>query len=229
MTTRTCMDCPHQLGPKNTSGRCRPCLAKHLNSDPDVARRRREGIARRMADPEHRAAHLARVAELNRNLPEHVRESRRRHGKLKAAKLAEVARNMSAESRAKAGRSRSDTVLAWCPPEWRDRYRDLKKRGRRASEAKHIILDLIAGKPAPTPYAQQKAKLAWCPPSRRDEYRRLCKSLGAAEARRIVEASMTSFDRQMARVAAGARIVVKPVIRRPDYSYTLGGVAPEAM
>ena len=61
----------------------------------------------------------------------------------------------------------------------------------------------------------------------------------AAEARRIIEddlaaierkrlASMTLLERQLERVRKGATVSVKPVMRRADPSYTLGGVAPVA-
>lgn len=220
-----CADCPATLGPRNRSGRCRSCLAKQLNSDPAIATRRRQGIARKFEEPEFRAAHIARLAHANATKAEELRESRRQHGKRRAAALVEASRNMGPASRAKAGRARTETVLAWCPPEWRDRYRELKKRGRRAAEAKRIVLDLIAGRPAPVLYAQQKAKLAWCPPLRKDEYRRLQKSLGSAEARRIIEADLSPFERQLARVAAGARVVDKPVLRRADHDFSLVGNA----
>lgn len=75
-------------------------------------------------------------------------------------------------------------------------------------------------------------RTGWCPPQYRDEYARLRVNRGAAEARRIIEArhaaslaDLTPFERMMAKVAAGAQLVERPVYRTPDPSYTLGGVA----
>jgi hypothetical protein len=132
---------------------------------------------------------------------------------------------MSPAARAENGRKRSDTVLAWCPPEWRAKYRDLKKRGRRAADARAIVEGLIAGRPEPMLYAQQKGKLAWLPPARRDEYDRLVKSMGAAEARRIIEADLSQFERQLARVAAGAKLTTSFRPTTTDHPMTLGGIA----
>jgi len=85
----------------------------------------------------------------------------------------------------------------------------------------------------------QKARermLAWCPADRRDEYTKLREKIGAPEARRMMEAdialresarlaAMTPFERQMERVKNGARVVDKPVFRKADHDFTLGGVA----
>lgn len=223
--TAACSSCPATLGPKNKSGYCRSCVAKRLNADPAVAELRRAGIARKMAEPEHRAACIARLVERNSNLTEAERERRREHGRKMAPIITAAARSMSAEIRAANGRKRSATALAWCPPEWRAHYLDLTKRGRRAPEAKRIVLGMIAGRPAPMPYAQQKAKLAWCPEVRRDEYRKLQKSLGSAEARRIIEADMSPFERQLAKVASGAGLVPAFKPTTTGHAFTLGGVA----
>ncbi len=223
--TAICSTCPATLGPKNRSGYCRSCVAKRLNGDPAVHERRKAGIARKMADPEFRAVCVARMVERNSNLSEAERERRQEHGRRMAPIITAAARRMPAETRAANGRKRRATVLAWCPPEWRDYYLDLTKRGRRAPEAKRIVRGLIAGRPGPTLYAQQKAKLAWCPEVRRDEYRKLQKSLGSSEARRIIEADMTPFERQLARVAGGAGLVAAFKPTTTDHAFTLGGVA----
>lgn len=233
---RTCLDCPTEITARNKSGRCRPCSTKRNNTDPEIVARRNDAIRRRFADPAIRAEHARRVAEWNRNLPDSVRQSRRAHGLKKAAKLKAAAAAITAETRAENGRKRSDTTLAWCPPEWRDRYREIKIRGKRAAEAKRIVLDLIAGKPEPTKYARQKAVLAWCPVERRAEYERFRHACGAAEAKRMVLeemaatearrlASLTPLQRQIERVQAGASLVAKPSFARADHTFTLGGVA----
>ncbi len=225
----TCRDCSAPLGPRNQTGYCRSCSVKRSNADPVICARRRAGIAAKFDDPAYRAAHVARCIENSRSVSGEALERRREHGRKMSSVLRTNAASFSKEMRAENGRKRSETVLAWCPPEWREKYRDLKKRGRTAAEARSLVLRLAAGAAEPTKYAQQKAKLAWCPPARLDEYRRAAKSMGAAEARRIIEADMTPFERQMARVAAGAKLIEVRPLRRAEHAYTLGGVSPEAM
>lgn len=223
--TRTCATCAQPIGVKNASGLCRGCVSRRNATDPAFQAARLAGIRRKLSDPVYRAEHIARCIANGTNISDEVRRARSERGKANVAHLRAANAAISPETRKANGRTRSDTVLAWCPPEWRDKYRDLKSKGRRAPVAKRIILDLIAGRPEPVMYAQQKAKLAWCPPARRAEYKRARSYYGAAEARRMIEADMSPFERQMAKVAAGARVVAKPMIRTADHSFTLGGVA----
>jgi hypothetical protein len=220
-----CSTCPTILGRVNRSGQCRSCIARRNATDPAMIERRRAGILARLADPETRAAHVARCIRNGRDISDELRERRREHGRRMVPRLREASAAITPAMRADAGRKRSETVLAWCPPEWRDRYRELKKRGRPAAAAKVIVLALIAGKPMPPRWAKQKAQLDWCPPSRREDYRSLRVQVGAARARAMIEAEMTPFERQLARVAAGAPLVArfKPTTHGPDM--TLGGVA----
>ena len=67
--------------------------------------------------------------------------------------------------------------------------------------------------------------LGWCPVELRAEYTRLRKKHGKVEARRLIVAGMTPFERQLMRVREGARLVTVQPIRSADPSYTLGGVA----
>lgn len=222
--SRTCSTCNAAIGERNRSGLCRSCVARRNATDPAMADRMKAGLRARLADPLYRAEHVARCVENGRNVSDEVREKRRQHGRSMRDTLRQNSLSMTAEQRAENGRKRTETVLAWCPPEWRAKYKDLTKRGRRAAEAKRIVLDLIAGKPEPQPYAQQRSKLAWVPPGRLDEYRKLQSTVGAAEARRILEADMTPFERQLARVASGAKLIT--IHRRPrgEPTMTLGGV-----
>lgn len=140
-----CADCPATLGPRNRSGRCRACFNRRMNADPGAQQRRREGIARHYADPANVDAARQRLRHAQDTLPEHERERRRERGKtLGRAALAAANAAMSDETRAENGRKRSATVLAWCPPEWRARYLDLTKRGRRAPVARQMVLAEIA-------------------------------------------------------------------------------------
>ncbi len=222
---RICSDCPAALGPKNVSGRCKPCATRKNNLDPVLAEKRRQGILRKFQEPEHRAHHQARCVAMNRSISDEVREKRRQHGFKMVDILLAANQAITPEQRAEAGRKRSETVLAWCPAEWRDKYRELCRRGRPAAVAKRMVLDMIAGRPLPIPYSKQRAQLAWCPPARRAEYDQVRNMYGAAEARRIIEADLTPFERQMARIAAGAQLVDAPDTRRSGPSYTLGGIS----
>lgn len=227
--------CGAALGRGNASGICKACWLVHLATDPAVAERRRAGMMRYLADPERRATHSARCSAAARDISEDVRESRRRHGHDRVEKLAAGARRMSPEQRAENGRKRTDTMLAWCPPEWRDTYRKLKKSIKPAAEAKAVVLDMIAGKPMPDRSAR-KAALDWCPQAYRDQYRKLQNSVGAAAARiMILEqvarderdrlAALSPFERQLERVRAGARLITIPTRPRIEPSMTLGGVS----
>lgn len=84
--------------------------------------------------------------------------------------------------------------------------------------------------------------LADIPRHLRDEYRRLTRSTTtpAAEARRMVIeadqmrerrrlAAMTPHERAMERVRNGAAVIAKPVLRKADHAFTLGGIASGAL
>ena len=66
--------------------------------------------------------------------------------------------------------------------------------------------------------------LAWCPHQHREEYYRLTqrKGMRAADARRVIEARMTPFERQMLALSRGAGLVERPM------KATLGGIARAA-
>lgn len=224
--TRAC-GCGAALGARNRSGQCRSCVARRINADPAVIAARAAAVRRHHAQPHVRAASAARLAAHIANMSDEERARRSEAGKRNAGHLAAAARSMTPEMRAENGRKRSATVLAWCPPEWRDKYR-LVKSGRSAAAARRIVLAMIAGAPGPAD-GRKASRITWCPPHRREEYDRARRALGAAEARRIIEADMTPFERQLARVAAGAGIVTSHPLRRPGPSMTLGGVTPEAI
>lgn len=223
-----CNGCGEALGPKNETGRCRTCAARAKNADAEQRRMQRAGILRKNAeDPGFVERRNAAFRHAMANLPESERERRREHGRMLAATVLKTpeARAAYLATREEAGRKRSETVMAWCPPEWRARYRELCKKGRKAADARRIVLHLAAGGAEPIKHAQQKSKLAWCPPDRLGEYRSFCKSVGAAEARRIIEADMTPFERQLARVRTGAKLIeVRPLRRLSEPTVTLGGV-----
>lgn len=79
-------------------------------------------------------------------------------------------------------------------------------------------------------------RLAWLPDDWRETYQRLVKRVGQDQAKRTILdriaakeaariAAMTPFERQLEAVRKGAKVITRPVLRAPEYAYTLGGVA----
>lgn len=195
--TRVCSDCEAQISRQSKTGRCKSCCARWLNRDPEMTARRRAGQAAFFARPEVRRQLAARAVRLAANLTPEQIEARRAQGRHTAATVLRrpdvIAASNSPEAKAKAGRGRTNTVLAWCPPEYRDRYRELKNRClMRAAEARAMIEEEIAAD-------KRRAKAA--------------------------HGALTSFERDMAKIAAGARVVDVVPLRKADPAFTLGGVA----
>lgn len=140
----SCLDCGSLLGIKNRSGRCSHCQPAHANRDPAFQKRRVAGIKRKWEDPEFLAKMRKIASRMGQKaaLDEDLQERRRAWGKYAYAnwlgKPEVRARALASPTRA---RTMSETRLAWCPPEMRQKYRDLKRRTKmRAAEAKKIIL-----------------------------------------------------------------------------------------
>lgn len=105
-------------------------------------------MKRRFRDPAYRLAHSRWCADGQRKAmerPEIValrREQGRRVGSLR---LGGIALPAGSPERIEAGRKRSETIIAWCPLEYRGEYRRLRNSKLiPAPEAKRMILDLIA-------------------------------------------------------------------------------------
>ncbi|APL94118.1 hypothetical protein [Sphingobium indicum] len=139
-------DCTH---PRSRGAkRCKSCSAKHMATDPEIQRRRREGIRRHCAKPGTILAKretLRRTMEKVRATPEH-QEMLREHGKRLARDVLTrpdvVAKTLSPETNAKRAASLSATRLRDIPHAMRDEYRVLTESKRiPAAEAKQIILD----------------------------------------------------------------------------------------
>lgn len=147
MTQRSCSDCPAPIS-RNAKGRCRKCAAVYVNSDPEIQRRRAEGHAAKFADPVFRAEQAARL-KANASTQRAV-ELRRERGKVQARDVLfrpDVrASAMRPEARAQAGRSVSERVLGWCPPDRRDEYRAMvRSKQATAAEARRMIEETIPG------------------------------------------------------------------------------------
>jgi hypothetical protein len=151
VTERVCLDCPAPLGRTNTSGRCRRCLPKVLASDPARRARQVAGIARHFACPKVREAAAKRLRQYSADPA--LNEKRREIGKARWRSGSLKLPAVSPEQYAENGRKVTATRLAWCPPEWRDRYRALlRKNVAPAAECKAMILQEIA--------AAERARLA---------------------------------------------------------------------
>lgn len=88
-----------------------------------------------------------------------------------------------------------------------ERERDRIERARKAfyqpaARARHNAANRRVG----------DRKLGWCPEERRGEYLKLLKRMPAVEAREVIISRLTPFERQLARVLQGARVVEKVVI-----------------
>jgi ribosomal protein L40E len=160
--SRTCVDCAAPISRQAT--RCRNCSVAHVNQRPDVAEARNAAIRAKFADPAHRAkmqAAARRAGETARSNPSfrawliengrHLYATRLNTPASRAAVLA---------SRPVSGAKRTETVLGWCPPEYRDEYRLLARRWG-AVEARRLTLEQVA--------ADEKRRLADLSPFERQD------------------------------------------------------------
>lgn len=145
-TERLCLDCSTPVSRHNRFGRCRPCTAAVLARDPATRAKTAVSMKRRWKDPVYHAraskaisdAKLKRIAED----PAFAEEMRRKGSELGKSGLGHAAQDND-EFRARMAETISDFRLAWCPPEWRDRYREFRRRKVPVDEAKARTLDLI--------------------------------------------------------------------------------------
>jgi len=144
-----CSDCGAPLKPskRRKGARCRRCTARAMAVSQEKRAKCRATMLRLFDDPMFRAAHQRRTLEGNRRamLKPEVAALRREQGR-RVGSLRLGASRLPAGSppRVEAGRKRTETVLGWCPLEYRDHYRWLRcTKLIRAPEARRIIEDLI--------------------------------------------------------------------------------------
>jgi hypothetical protein len=143
---RLCLDCEKPLSRQNRFGRCRSCTASNLARDPEARARTVATMRRHWNDPAYRArvgkaissAKLKRIA----TDPEYA-EAMERKGRALGKSGLGIAAQDTPEFRERMGKTLSDVRLAWCPPEWRERYREYRRRKVPVDEAKARVLDLI--------------------------------------------------------------------------------------
>lgn len=139
-------DCPH---PKSKGAkRCKSCSAKFMATDPEVQRKRREGIARYHARPGVKLEYRERMRKAMEKVKADpvLMEKRREHGRwLRANVLTRpdvVEKTLAPETRAKRAKSLSSTRLRDIPAAYRDEYRRLvNSKKASASEAKAMIIE----------------------------------------------------------------------------------------
>jgi len=159
-----CSDCHGPISTQSKTGRCRRCAVNHSNADPAIRARKAEANRRKSQDPafvQRAVRHLQAGQKAARSDPE-------RAAKLVAKVQANLALAWSVEARRKwyagrkeAARRRTETMLGWCPPRWRDEYRRLRNCwGRGAAEARRMIEEKMAIERANmTPFERQMEAL----------------------------------------------------------------------
>lgn len=146
VSVRLCLDCSSPLGRNNKTGRCRRHAAKVTNADPVFQAARLAGIRARFKDPEVRRR-AARDIQIKNRLARRDPETKARLSDMAKARARLDDPEVKAKWRAgrhAAGQRRSETVMAWCPPQYRDLYRYLKfSKKLLAAEAKAAVLAQI--------------------------------------------------------------------------------------
>lgn len=140
-----CTVCAKPLGPMNRSGLCRPHFVAKLNNDPDILVKRAEGNRRHALTPEgiYTRKQAARVGIQTRmSAPgwlEKAADNMRRNVQPKSITPEALARRDNVAK----GITQSETLMGWCPREYRQAYHDMKRRNPRmkAVDARKIILD----------------------------------------------------------------------------------------
>lgn len=150
MTEQTCSDCGTALRPNNRrkGTRCKRCAASAMARSPEKRAKCREAMLRHFVDPHFHAAHCARIGEgIRRSLqdPERLADLRERGRKCGLLRMGINTYGAGSEPRLAAGRRRHDTVMAWCPIEYRAEYRRLvSTKLIRAPEARRMIEEMVA-------------------------------------------------------------------------------------
>ncbi len=144
---KTCLDCAKPVANRNKSGRCKSCCPRHMNADPTFHAKRVAAVraspklvpgspARKLAAQKGTVTRMANPAYVAW-LREFVRTT------VSRASLTPEAQ--AKRDRKAAGRKLSETLLGWCPPEYREAYTLLvRSKGLKRAEAKPMILAQVA-------------------------------------------------------------------------------------
>lgn len=139
---RMMLDCP-----RRKTNLCKPCFARQMALSPEKREACRVAMLEKHADPAFRALHTERTtAGTRRSLLDPEKMKARQENGRRCGLLGLGVQKLGAghPSRVAAGRKLSETRLAWCPPEYRDQYRELTtSKLVSAPDARRMILDLI--------------------------------------------------------------------------------------
>lgn len=149
-----CSKCAKPIVNHSAYGKCHACFMVEFNKDPEQIKRRSEG-ARRVyrENPEILAK---RQKTINRNRSKALADPEvyarlQEHGRRMAVNFftpEAIAKKIAA--RPLVAQKISATKLSWCPPEYREEYRALRKQRRRIStaQAREIVLTKAANEAA---------------------------------------------------------------------------------
>ena len=140
------------------------------------------------------------------------------------AASAEAKRTPAARARAKASGLRREAERK-DDPAWRAYKVSTGKRLRAMYDACPEAQAANLAKRALVGEKLRARTLGWLPDRHRKQYEYLRTMLGAVEAKRIIMQDLTPFEQQMARIAAGAKLVDAPDLRTGGPEYTLGGIS----
>lgn len=139
----TCLDCPKQITFQSKTGRCRACSLRHSLSNPEVEARRKASSKKTCSDPRVRAKIGAGISRARRKriaedpaFAERMRETCRQLGK---SGMGAASAPPGSESRKRTAAKLSARYLSWCPEQYREEYRLLRRRMATA-KAKAAIL-----------------------------------------------------------------------------------------
>lgn len=142
----SCIDCGQMLrrDPRRKGPRCQRCNARAMSQSPEKREKCRAAMLRRFDDPHYAARHreqcMAGQQAAMAAKPE-LRALRvelgRRVGRLG---MGQTRKRAGSPERVAAGRKRSETVLGWCPVEYRPEYRRLRRQcPMSAAEARAMV------------------------------------------------------------------------------------------
>ncbi len=155
---KTCADCAKPIANRNTSGRCKSCCPRHMNADPAFYAVR---VAACRASPNLMPGSQARKLAGKKSAVTRMANPEYVAWLLEFVRTKVAPASLTPESQARrdrkaAGQKLSQTLMGWCPQEYREAYFYLiRTKQLKRAEAKPIILAQIA-----TDNARAEAKLS---------------------------------------------------------------------
>lgn len=154
---RSCLDCSAPISAQSKTGRCRPCAARACGKDPALIEKRAATHRRKFREDtayRERKARLMRTYNKRPMTPERIEALRAIMRKNRRGLEKPEARAKWMAGRAEAGRKRHETVMAWCPVQYRALYTHLRVSKKfKAAEARQMIEDML------TPFDRQMLRV----------------------------------------------------------------------